>query len=187
MIANAVGFTQPVHKVYNVLPPPRDDIEEVLAILFTGPCKPVEADFKRTPLLVRHRAVLSALRWLKLNHSDYADLDISLVNLQQYPENEPPVTILHRVSDGTTPVEAMSVHEIDDERGSSSGACPFVMHGLSSADISTMSYKARIATALRYFSDGGGVLGVARDQHVRPHPAAWAQPRRDSHSRRSRA
>ncbi|KZT05075.1 uncharacterized protein LAESUDRAFT_656492, partial [Laetiporus sulphureus 93-53] len=160
MIANAVGFSQPVHKVYNVLPPPREDLDDILAILFTGPCRPVEADFKRTPLLVRHRAVLDALQWLTLNHEDYTDVDISMSNLHEYPEGVPPVTVLHRLSDGTTPAEALSVHEFDDERGASSGPCPFVVHGLSSADLATMSYQARIATALSFFSGGGGVLGV---------------------------
>lgn len=54
MIANAIAFAQPVHKVYDILPPHRDDLDEVLAVLFTGPCRPNESDFKRTPLLVRH-------------------------------------------------------------------------------------------------------------------------------------
>ncbi|KZT03005.1 uncharacterized protein LAESUDRAFT_622771, partial [Laetiporus sulphureus 93-53] len=159
MIANAIAFSQPVEKMYNVLPPPRRDLDEVLAILFTGPCRPSEEDFKRTPLLVRHHAVIAALRWLMLNHCDYADVSISEENLSQYPENEPPVTVLRRFSDGSTPSEAMSVHEVDEERGTNDGPCPFVMHGLSAADVATMSYKSRIITALQYFHGGGAVLG----------------------------
>ena len=53
MKANVVAFESPVPKIYAVLPPPREDIEEVLAILFTGPSKPTPEDFARTPFLVR--------------------------------------------------------------------------------------------------------------------------------------
>ncbi|KZT11588.1 uncharacterized protein LAESUDRAFT_642947 [Laetiporus sulphureus 93-53] len=162
MMANAIAFTQPVEKVYDILPPPVSDLEQVLAVLFTGPTRPVESDFHRTPLLVRHVAVFAALQWLKLNHVDYIDVSISSENLMAYPEHEPPVTVLHRPSDGCTPSEAMSVDELDIERGSESGPCPFVVHGLSAADVATMSYSSRIATALRYFRDGGGVLGYGQ-------------------------
>ncbi|KZT08007.1 uncharacterized protein LAESUDRAFT_650128, partial [Laetiporus sulphureus 93-53] len=138
MIANTIAFAQPLEKVYSVLPPPRDELDDVLAILFTGPCRPTEEDFKRTPLLVRHAVVLAALNWLVLNHCDYAGVFISRANLATYPENEPPVTVLRRLSDGTTPAESMSVHEVDEERGTVDGPCPFVVCGLSAADIATM-------------------------------------------------
>ena len=55
MKANIVAFESPVPKIYNILPPPRD-LDEMLAILFTGPCKPTKKDFARTPLVgVGHR------------------------------------------------------------------------------------------------------------------------------------
>ncbi len=38
--ANVVAFQSPVPKVYRVLPPPCEDLDEVIAILYTGPCKP---------------------------------------------------------------------------------------------------------------------------------------------------
>ncbi|KZT10773.1 uncharacterized protein LAESUDRAFT_644049 [Laetiporus sulphureus 93-53] len=159
MIADAIAFSQPVEKIYDVLPPPRRDLDDVLAILFTGPCRPNEDDFKRTPLLVRPFAVVAALDWLLLNHSDYGGVSISHANLSEYPEHEPPVTVLRRGSDGSTPAESMSVHEVDEERGTTEGPCPFVVHGLSAADVATMSYKPRIVTALQYFHGGGAVLG----------------------------
>ncbi|KZT10308.1 uncharacterized protein LAESUDRAFT_734810 [Laetiporus sulphureus 93-53] len=109
MIANAIAFSQSVKKMYNVLPLPRCDLDEVLAILFTNPCRPSEEDFKCTPLLVCHHALM-------LNHCDYADVSIAEENLSQYLKNEPP---------------AMSVHEVDEEWGTNDGPCPFVMHGLS--------------------------------------------------------
>jgi hypothetical protein len=45
----------------------------------------------RTPLLVRCKKVRAALEWLILNHCDYHDLTISDKNLDEYPEDEPPV------------------------------------------------------------------------------------------------
>ena len=59
MTANVVAFQSPVPKVYKILPPPRDDLDEVLAILYTGPCKPTPDDLKRLPFFVRRNHVLS--------------------------------------------------------------------------------------------------------------------------------
>jgi len=93
MIANAVMFEHPMQKIYSVLPPPIEEMDEVLAFIFTGPCQPTEDDFRRIPLLVRRNKVAKALEWLKLNHRDYADLEISYKNLESYPEDSPPVVI----------------------------------------------------------------------------------------------
>ena len=57
MKSNVIAFESPIPKVYDKLPPPRSDMDDVLAIMFTGPCKPTEDDFKRTPLLVRRNHV----------------------------------------------------------------------------------------------------------------------------------
>jgi hypothetical protein len=82
MASHVIAFESPVPKLYHSLPPPLEDLDDVLAILFTGPCKPTEDDFKRTPLLIRRKYVADALEWLKLNHSDYTDLDISYDELK---------------------------------------------------------------------------------------------------------
>jgi hypothetical protein len=46
MKANIIAFESPIPKIYDVLPPPRDDMDDVLAILFTGPCKPTPDSLK---------------------------------------------------------------------------------------------------------------------------------------------
>ncbi|KAJ3551659.1 hypothetical protein NM688_g4576 [Phlebia brevispora] len=51
MSANAIVFPQPVAKLNAVLPVPKEDLDEMLAILFTGPTAPLESDFKRTPFI----------------------------------------------------------------------------------------------------------------------------------------
>ena len=45
MRANAISFSNPMPKIYNVLPPPIEELDEVLAFIYTGPCKPTKADF----------------------------------------------------------------------------------------------------------------------------------------------
>jgi len=60
MHANAISFANPMPKIYNVLPPPIEEMDEVLAFIYTGPCRPTKADFKRTPLLVRCLKVAKA-------------------------------------------------------------------------------------------------------------------------------
>jgi hypothetical protein len=87
MVAHAIAFEAPVAKVYKILPPPVTDLDEVLAILFTGPTKPMSGDFQRTPLLVRRIVVAHALEWLKLNHIDSADLTIAYDELAKYYES----------------------------------------------------------------------------------------------------
>ncbi|KAJ6449107.1 hypothetical protein C8R45DRAFT_755637, partial [Mycena sanguinolenta] len=91
--ANAMMFANPIVKVYNILPPTKDELSEVLAFVFLGPTKPTEEEFRRTPMLVRRERVKTALDWLKLKHSDYADLEISLKNLAEFPENGIPCRV----------------------------------------------------------------------------------------------
>lgn len=94
MKANAVMFENPTPKIYQKLPPAREDLDDVLAFIYTGPCRPTPEDMERTPLLVRRNKVGQALEWLKLNHSDYFDLDIDYDNLNKYPEDRPPVEVV---------------------------------------------------------------------------------------------
>ena len=71
MVANAITFQQPVPKVYTVLPPPAEEMDDCIAFIFTGPTQPTQENYKCTPLLVRWNKILEALEWLKLNHCDY--------------------------------------------------------------------------------------------------------------------
>ncbi|KAH7905163.1 hypothetical protein BJ138DRAFT_1018108, partial [Hygrophoropsis aurantiaca] len=110
MIANAISFKQPTHKIYNALPPSMEDLDEMLAIVFTGPCAPTQDDFKRTPLLVRRNKVACALEWLVLNHVDYSRVRIDYDELGRYPETGPPVSVEYRHAETNKRPEAVSVH-----------------------------------------------------------------------------
>jgi len=142
MRANAVTFANPMPKIYNVLPPPVEELDDVLAFIYTGPCKPTKSDFERTPLLVRRKKVSAALEWLKLNHCDYHDLEILQENLDSYPEDGPPVVVDYRWSDTNKNPESTSVHDIEDEDSAEEGQCPFTVHGVTGEEFSTMNLKA---------------------------------------------
>ena len=93
MRANAIMFPTPVPKLCNMLPPPIEELDEVITFKFTGVAQPTAEDVKWTPMLARRQYISSALEWLKINHSDYANVQISQENLKLYPEEGPPVTI----------------------------------------------------------------------------------------------
>jgi hypothetical protein len=160
MRANAIMFGNPMPKIYDVLLPPMDEMDDVLAFIYTGPCKPTKDDFKRTPLLVRRKKVLAALEWLKLNHCDYYDLEISYRNLSQYPEDGPPVVVDYHKSTTNKDPESTAVNDIETEDGTETGLCPFVVHGLTSEEFSTKSLKAIKAIALKHLTSSGKILAI---------------------------
>ncbi|TFK58954.1 hypothetical protein BDN72DRAFT_781405, partial [Pluteus cervinus] len=149
-------------KIYDKLPPALEDLDEVLAILFTGPERPTSSDFARTPLLVRRNYVMNALNWLKLNHCDYADIEISNANMEQYPEDLPPVTIQYKPMFSNKIPETMDLVDCEDEDGVDTGDCPFVVHGLSANAITTETAESLKATALKHMNSGGKILAIGR-------------------------
>ncbi|KAL6307531.1 hypothetical protein BKA93DRAFT_727480 [Sparassis latifolia] len=162
--ANAVVFSQPVERLHNVLPPPREDLDKCLAVLFTGPCRPTPTDYKCMPLLVHHTVVLNALHWLHLYHCNYTDIQISESNLVSYSKEEPPVYVVHCPGSGSTPAESVASNDNNLERGIEDGDCPFAVHAMTGTDLVSMSYEERIATALSYFEGGGEVLAYGHER-----------------------
>ncbi|PBK94414.1 hypothetical protein ARMGADRAFT_1045769 [Armillaria gallica] len=139
MIAHAVAFESLTPKIYTFLPPPVEELDDVLAIMFTSPKKPVKSDYKCTPLLVWHNIVARALNWLKLNHCDYTDVGVSVDNLNGYPEDVPPILIQYKSMGSNKPPEATSVFDIAEEDDTESGQCPFIVYGLFGHDIATQT------------------------------------------------
>ncbi len=162
MIAHAVAFQSPTPKVYDFLPPPVEDLDDMLAIMFTGPREPVKSDYKCTPLLVHRNVVANALGWLKLNHCDYTDVGISLENLNGYPEDSPPVSVQYKTMASNKPPEATSVFDNEKEDGVENGQCPFIVHGLFGHDIETQTSEELKLTALQYYENNGKYLDVSR-------------------------
>src|SRR5882762_6611769 len=162
MKANVIMFENPMPKIYQRLPPPLEDLDEVLAFLYTGPCRPTEEDLERTPLLVRKNRVSDALEWLKLNHADYHDLDIAYDNLDAYPDNGPPVVVTYRGASTNKNPESASAFDNETEEGVDSGSCPFVVNGLIGEKLTDMGPTALAARAARHLKqDGGKVLAIS--------------------------
>ena len=173
MKANIVAFESPIPKIYNILPPPREELDEVLAILFTGPAKPTEKDFARTPFLVRRNAVINALEWLRLNHSDYSDIEISHDNASQYGEDMPPVTVEYQLKLSNKVPEGTSVFDHEEEDGTVEGDCVFTVHGLTGELCNSMTPSALKAMALRHLNSGGKVLAVGHSDKLE---SMWNNP-----------
>lgn len=153
-------------KIYSVLPPRCEELSEVLAFLYLGPNQPTSKEYKCTPMLVRRNKVADALEWLKLNHIDYADLEISYDNINSYPEDEPPVIVNYSKSmESNVDPEASAVNASEEDEGADDGACPFVVHGLTGASLEHMG-KVRpyeiTARAIEHFKSGGKVLGIGQ-------------------------
>ena len=148
--------------------------------MYLGPSVPTSKEFKRTPMLVRRHKVAAALEWLKLNHVDYADLEISYRNLEKYPENEPPV-IVHfsktSLEESTMEPESTGVHHVEEEEGVEDGQCPFVVHGLTGTTLEWLGKKTPYeirARAVDHFVNGGKVLGIG---HAEKPESLYNNPR----------
>ncbi|RDB22397.1 hypothetical protein Hypma_010536 [Hypsizygus marmoreus] len=164
MRANAVAFASPMIKVYDILPPPIDELDEVLAFIYTGPNNPTPDDFERTPLLVRRNKIAIALNWLKLNHADYIDLEISERNLQQYPEHGIPVVVDYRRTETNREPESTAVHDMEEEEGTEAGKCSFTVHGITRAEYIDKTAKQLKAIALKHLNSGGKVLAIGQSK-----------------------
>jgi hypothetical protein len=90
-------------------------MDDVLAFIYTG---------------LRKNKVRVGLDWLKLNYISYYDLEISQRNLDEYSENMPPGEGEYLVSVTNKDPEATAVYDNEEEEGTETGKCPFVVHGL---------------------------------------------------------
>jgi hypothetical protein len=113
---------------------------------------------------VRRNKVACALEWLKLNHIGYKDLGISYENLNKYPEDGPPVVVDYRKSNGERDPEATAAYENEREDGTSTGECPFVVHGLTGEELVTKSLRTLIAIAVDHMDKNKKVLAIGHEQ-----------------------
>ncbi|KAJ7028454.1 hypothetical protein C8F04DRAFT_964008 [Mycena alexandri] len=181
MMANVIMFSNPTFKVYKELPPSRSEIEDVLAFIFTGPVQPTPEDYERTPMLVRRNKVAAALQWLKINHKDYHDLVISEENLNTYELSGVPVVVDYKrmeTGNGNKLPTEMSVHEVEDDVGTTTGQCPFTVHGLSGAEYEQMDMQTVKTKALNHLMAEGRTLGIGhsvKPESMYDNPQAYPQ------------
>ncbi|KIK54337.1 hypothetical protein GYMLUDRAFT_177518, partial [Collybiopsis luxurians FD-317 M1] len=157
LIANVVAYENPTPKIYDILPPPRDDISEVLAVMFSGPCKPTNNDYKHALLFVRCNPVTHAIKWCILNHSDYSDVTFSLENLNSYCSDVPIVPVEYFQKHSNCMAEGISVHNnLEDD--SVKGECVFTVHGIVRENLQNMSTEQIHARAIKHLDDEGKFL-----------------------------
>jgi hypothetical protein len=128
-------------KIYERLPSHVEDLDEVPAFVYTGPCRPTPENLERTPLLVHRNKVSEALEWLKLNHIDYHNMDIACDNLAKYPDNGPPVLVTYRNAFTNKNPESASAFDNELEEGVDSGPCPFVVNGITGEKLNTTQIR----------------------------------------------
>ncbi|KAJ3541028.1 hypothetical protein NMY22_g4056 [Coprinellus aureogranulatus] len=181
MTANVIAFEHPTMKIYQRLPMPPDDLDDVLAVLYTGMEPPADDDLRRTPVLVRRKRVRTALEWLKNNHVDYTDLEIDYDALASYPLNNVPVGVFYKKIDGgegNVPDAAKSMFDNTNEDGTSSGPCPYTVHGLTSERYTSMTTTQRKLAAVQQLKNGGKLLAVGHDttpQSIFSNPRLYPQ------------
>lgn len=173
MVSHVVAFEAPTLKVYDILPPPREDLDDVLAVMFSGPSVPTEKELNRLPLFVRRKYVYEALRWLQLNHSAYQNLHISLENLNEYPEDRPPVEIMYRCAETNRTREELSSFDDGADQGVEEGECPFIVHGLTGDAVQNKTTEGLKAEALRYLNSQGKFLVI---QHATSPESIYNNP-----------
>jgi hypothetical protein len=163
MVANVITFAQPAAEIVNVLPTHRRELSSIIAVLFTGSVSPTMSEFKRTPLLVRRRHILRALTWLKLNHKDYVDVQLSEENLNSYNEDDMPIGFFYQPSSDSQPVESLSVFDCPDNSSDDDGGpCPLSVCGLTDSDLASMSHNDMVLKALQHLRDGGNILSIGQ-------------------------
>lgn len=160
MRANAVVFSQPVSQVLSVLPMPKAELDEIVAVLFTGSVAPTVSDFKRTPVFVRPSYIWEALLWLKRNHSCYGDVLLSPENLHTYSDGEIPVAFFHQHTSEGDPVNTLGVSDSTSPSGTDHDICPLSVHGVTEEDLVSMSFNEQALRALHHLRTGGSILTV---------------------------
>ncbi|KAG6874802.1 hypothetical protein C0992_006479, partial [Termitomyces sp. T32_za158] len=165
--AHLIAFYAPTPKVYEMLPPPREDMDEVLAILFTGPSQPAPEDLKRLPLLVQRNNVKRVLEWLKLNHVGYSDIVISDFNLASYPKDRSPIEIVYRKSLEAAGTIDPSAHPNPDDTGIVKEDCPFVVHGIMGDKMLTKTTNELKGIAVHHWQSNGKALRVGHSSQPR--------------------
>ncbi|KAJ3826645.1 hypothetical protein F5880DRAFT_1622134 [Lentinula raphanica] len=160
LVSNVISFENPTPKIYDILPPPKQEIEEVLAIMFSGSAQPTDEE----------NVVANAIKYCILNHCDYEDVTFSPDNLMGYSETEPIVAIEYFEKNGTRAPE--------EDDGIRDGECVFT-------DLQHMTVEAQKARALMHLDTGGKFMRTSHSNkpesiydnpHLYPKMFPWLFP-----------
>ncbi|KZV90031.1 hypothetical protein EXIGLDRAFT_617488, partial [Exidia glandulosa HHB12029] len=170
---NLICYPNPYPALYDVLPPHRDELDDMLAIVFTGTARPTDEDRKRVPFAVRRNKVRAALEWLKLNNRLYADITISNANIQSYEDGAIPTVISWCKADTNNPVEARAANDNGDSIGTDAGECTFAINGVAFDFLTADNLDAVKAVSWNHMMNGGKALAVP---HGNSPDTLWRNP-----------
>ncbi|KAF9492987.1 hypothetical protein BDN71DRAFT_1352710, partial [Pleurotus eryngii] len=108
-----------------------------------------------------------------LNHLDYTQVNISQQNLDEYRDETPSVTIQYKPSLSAKMSGTPAVNDMEEEDGTETGPCPFIMHGLTGSQMQDMSSNALKTLALQYFNQSGKVLAIRQSSDFE---SIWNNP-----------
>jgi len=155
MKANAIIFENPTSKIYHVLSSSIEELDDVLAVIFTGPCRPTDKDTKWIPLLVWKHKVYSTLEWHKFSYD----------NLKEYPENGCPVVVAYQHAETNKNAESTSAFDQNYENGIEYGLCPFIVNGIIGEELEINNPKTLIARATKHLIEGNsGNLAIGHSK-----------------------
>jgi hypothetical protein len=92
--------------------------------------------------------------------------------LASYPEG-PSVVVNYHPSSSNKNSESTSVHDMEEENGTTEGPCPFIVHGLTGEEFSTKTIKIIKAIALRHLTSEGKILAIG---HVETPESIYGNP-----------
>ena len=101
---------------------------------------------------------------MKLNHENYKDLEVSYKNLEDYPEDVPPVVIDYCKSHTNKTVETSSVHDMEEKEGTRDGLCSLTVHGLTGEEYENATPDTLKAVVLKHLDNMGKVIAVSHEK-----------------------
>ncbi|KAJ3804343.1 hypothetical protein F5876DRAFT_53516, partial [Lentinula aff. lateritia] len=156
---NVCIFPQDPGPLATCLPPPLSQLhDEICVILVGSPDTEITIEtLTRTPLLIRRLRIINALQWLQQNNPLYYDLnlDVMLVNANQYPEHGIPIPLKSIIRTSTnsegSSYTAQANSEQFNENVSSSG---MLSSTVVDADHIDSTYQMRKLNALQQLKTG---------------------------------
>ena len=79
-----------------------------------------------------------------------------------------PLSYFHQPTADSEPVEALAVHEDQAAKGTDTGPCAMSIHGVTEADLASMSYTHQDLLAIQHLKNGGDILSVGRSSTPEP-------------------
>ena len=104
---------------------------------------------------------ITALEWLQLNHKDYSDVEISLTNLDTFPTDCPPVTVIYQPDANDD--ASYAVFDGDENKDTDEGMCTFAVQALTVDKYSKLNRKGRLAAAITHLKRREKVISYGQD------------------------